>query len=776
LLVRLLVWLALLGVGACLGAAPTPVLAQGAPATAPQAPVQTGPITGTVDQIRIEGTQRVEPETVRSYLAIKPGDSFNADQVDRSLKNLYATGLFSDVSMRREGSTLVVVVTENPIINRLAFEGNSKLSNEDLTNEVQLRPRVVYTRTKVQSDVQRILDVYRRNGRFAATVDPKIIELPQNRVDLVFEINEGPSTGISRIAFVGNHRFSDSALKGTLQTKETRWYRFLSSDDTYDPDRVTLDRDLLRRFYLKNGYADFRVLSAVAELAPDGDSFYLTFTIDEGERYKFGKIDVTTTLPNLDVEQLKSLVTVDEGDWYNAEAVDSTVKALTDAVGTRGYAFAQIEPVVNRDRDKRILGINFQVQEGPRVYVERIDIEGNVRTLDSVIRREFQLVEGDAFNTSKLQRTEKRLKDLAYFKKVEVKPVPGSAPDRTVLQTTVEEQSTGDFTIGAGYSTTDGPLAQFSIRERNLLGRGQTVQANALIAAKRSEYDVGFTEPYFLNRELAATVDVFHTTQQAAQNLVFDSQSTGGYVGLGYHLTDNLTHGVRYTLRRDTISNVQPGASRFILEQVGSRLASIVTNQLDYDRLDSRIDPTDGYYLRGAVDLAGAGGDVHFARVTGSARKYFPIAPEYVLLTRIDGGYIKGLGEGVRIEDRFFLGGDNFRGFRIGAVGPHDVVTLDDLGANTYYVGTVEMSFPVGLPKELGVSGRVFTDFGSSFGVDEPSAAGQITDSGSLRISTGVGFSWHSPFGPIRLDLGYPVVKEKLDRTEIIRVSFGTNF
>jgi outer membrane protein insertion porin family len=764
--VRILVWLALLGIGACGNLWLAPAWAQ-----TTQAPAVAAPI---VQQIRIEGTERVEAETVRSYLAVKPGDAFNPDSVDRSLKNLYATGLFSDVSMRREGNTLVVVVVENPIINRLAFEGNSKLSSEDLTNEVQLRPRVVYTRTKVQNDVQRILDLYRRNGRFAATVDPKIIQLPQNRVDLVFEINEGPSTGISRIAFVGNRRFSDSALKGTLQTKETRWYRFLSTDDTYDPDRVTLDRDLLRRFYLKNGYADFRVLSAVAELAPDGDSFYLTFTLEEGERYKFGDIDVTTNLPNLDVQELKALVTVSQGDWYNADDVDNTVKALTDAVGSRGYAFAQIEPVVTRDRDKRILGINFQIQEGPRVYVERIDIEGNVRTLDSVIRREFQLVEGDAFNTSKLQRTEKRLKDLAYFKKVEVKPVPGSAPDKTVLLTTVQEQSTGDFTIGAGYSTSDGPLAQFSIKERNLLGRGQTVQGNALIAAKRSEYDVGFTEPYFLGRELSATADVFHTTQTATQNLVFDSQSTGGYVGLGYRLTDNLTHGIKYTLRQDTISNVQPGASRFIVEQVGSRLASVVTNQLDYDRLDSRVDPTEGYYLRGAVDVAGAGGDVHYVRFTGSARKYYSFGPEYVLLARIDGGYVKGLGEGVRIEDRFFLGGDNFRGFRVGAVGPHDSVTLDDLGANTYYVGTLEQSFPLGLPKELGISGRVFTDMGSSFNVDEPGPG--ISDSGSLRVSAGVGMSWHSPFGPIRLDLGYPVVREKLDRTEIIRISFGTNF
>jgi outer membrane protein insertion porin family len=300
------------------------------------------------------------------------------------------------------------------------------------------------------------------------------------------------------------------------------------------------------------------------------------------------------------------------------------------------------------------------------------------------------------------------------------------------------------------------------------------VSGNALVAAKRSEYDIGFTEPYFLGRELSATADVFHTTQSATDNLVFDSQSTGGYVGFGYHLTENLTHTIKYTLRQDTISNVQDGASRFIVEQVGTRIASVVTNQFDYDRLDSRIDPTDGYFLRGAFDVAGAGGDVHYIRFTGSARKYYQLAPEYVLLARIDGGYVHGLGEGVRIEDRFFLGGDNFRGFRIGAVGPHDSTTLDDLGANVYYVGTLEMGFPLGLPKELGLTGRVFTDMGSSFDVDEPGPG--ISDSGSLRVSAGVGASWRSPFGPIRLDLGYPVVKEKLDRTEIIRISFGTNF
>src|ERR1041385_2090327 len=430
---------------------------------------------GRIIDIRIEGLQRIEPETVRSYMSLQPGDAWDTERVDRSLKALFATGLFADVKLVREGNSLVVRVVENPIINRIAFEGNSKLADKDLNGEIQLRPRVVYTRTRVQNDVRRILELYRRRGRFAATVQPKIIQLPENRVDLVFEINEGPSTGVRSINFVGNRVFSDGTLRGAIETKESRWFRFLSTADTYDPDRLTYDRELLRKFYLTEGYADFRVASAVAELTPDRDGFVITFTIDEGERYKFGKVDVNIGLKDLPREAVLPLLTVQSGDWYDAQELEHSISVLTDALGNRGYAFVEVNPEVNRNREEHTVDVVFDVHEGPQVYVERIDISGNVRTLDKVIRREFLLVEGDAFNTNKMQRSKDRVKNLGFFKKVEVSNSPGSAPDRTVINTEIEEQSTGELSVGLGFSTTDGPLADVSIRERNFLGRGQDV-------------------------------------------------------------------------------------------------------------------------------------------------------------------------------------------------------------------------------------------------------------------------------------------------------------
>src|SRR5205807_4070836 len=384
---------------------------------------------GTISDIRIEGAQRIEPETIRSYLLVQPGEAWDDELVDRSLKALFATGLFADVNLSRVGNTLVIKVVENPIINRIAFEGNSKIDEKDLNAEIQLRPRVVYTRTRVQNDVKRILDLYRRRGRFGASVEPKVIQLSENRVDLVFEINEGEFTGVRSINFVGNRKFGDGKLRGVLQTKENRWYRFLSSDDSYDPDRLTYDRELLRKFYLTEGYSDFRVVSAVAELTPDRDGFIVTFTIEEGERYHFGKVDVAIKLKDLPREQVLPLLTLQPGDWYDAEAVEHSIAVITDALGNRGYAFVEVKPEINRNRDEHAIDIVFNVQEGPQVYVDRIDITGNVRTLDKVIRREFRLVEGDAFNTNKMNRSKERLKNLGFFKKVEVANSPGSAPD-----------------------------------------------------------------------------------------------------------------------------------------------------------------------------------------------------------------------------------------------------------------------------------------------------------------------------------------------------------
>lgn len=732
------------------------------------------PSGGTISEIRVEGTQRVEPETVRSYMLVQPGDPFDSDRIDRSLKSLFGTGLFADVALRREGDALIVRVVENPIINRIAFEGNHKLSDQTLDAEVQLKPRVVYTRTKVQSDVKRILDVYRRNGRFAASVDPKVIPLEQNRIDLVFEIDEGPVTGVRSITFVGNHQFSASRLREILQTKESRWYRFFSSDDNYDPDRLTYDRELLRKFYLSEGYADFRVVSAVAELTPARDGFFITFTIEEGERYRFGKIDVTNQIPDVKVEDLKPLVTVAEGDWYNADQVDKTISALTEALGNRGYAFVDIQPRVKRNADTRTIDVTFDIKEGPRVYVERIDITGNVRTLDKVIRREFRLVEGDAFNTSKLQRSEQRIKNLGFFKKTDVTTNPGSAPDKTVIGVNVEEQSTGEFSVGAGYSTSEGVLGDISIRERNLLGRGQDLRIGTVIAQRQQQVDLSFTEPYFLDRNLAAGIDLFEINQDNQLIGQFNQFTVGGSLRMGYQITEALRQTLKYTLRQDTINNVQPTASRFIQEEAGTRNTSSVGQVLLYDKRDNRLDPSAGYFGQIGVDVAGLGGDVRYVRTLLSAGYFYSLAPQYVLSLTGEGGYIHGIDDIVRIEDRFFVGGDNLRGFATGGIGPRDLSTNDALGGNIYYVGTVSLGFPVGLPQELGITGRVFSDFGSLFNLDEKGST--IADPHSVRVSAGFGLSWSSPLGPIKLDFALPVKKEGFDKKQFFRIGFGTRF
>ena len=614
---------------------------------------------GTVTDIRIEGAQRIEPETIRSYLLIQPGEAWDDELVDRSLKALFATGLFADINLSRVGNTLVVKVVENPIINRIAFEGNSKIDEKDLNAEIQLRPRVVYTRTRVQNDVKRILDLYRRHGRFGATVEPKLIQLSENRVDLVFEINEGEFTGVRGINFVGNHQYSDGKLRGIIQTKESRWYRFLSSDDSYDPDRLTYDRELLRRFYLTEGYADFRVVSAVAELTPDRNGFIITFTLDEGERYRFGKIDVNIKIKDLPAEAVLPLLTVHSGDWYDAEAVEKSISVLTDALGNRGYAFVDTKPNVTRNREEHTVDITFDVQEGPQVYVERVDIVGNVRTLDKVIRREFQLVEGDAFNSAKMQRSQQRLKNLGFFKKVEVTNSPGSAPDKTVVTAEVEEQSTGELSLGIGFSTTDGPLADVNIRERNFLGRGQDLRIGTVVSLRSQQVDLSFTEPYFLDRNIAAGFDIFE-------------------------ISENLRQTLKYTGRSDNITDLQPNTSLFIVLQAGQHTTSEIGQVLLYDRRDDRLDPSGGYYASLGNDFAGVGFGVDYVRNKVNAGYYYSVFPEWVLSVTGEAGYISGWGgQNVLIQDRFFVGGDNLRGFQSAGIGPRDSVSGDALGGQS---------------------------------------------------------------------------------------------
>ena len=730
---------------------------------------------GTVRDIRVEGVQRIEPTTVRSYLTLSPGDAFDPDRIDQSLKNLFNTGLFADVVLKREGDTLVVAVVENPIINRIAFEGNRRIEKDNLEKEIQLRPRTVYTRTRVQNDVQRILDIYRRQGRFAATVEPKIIQLDQNRVDLVFEINEGVRTGVRRITFVGNEKFSDGSLREAIQTKESAWWRFLSSDDNYDPDRLNYDRDLLRRFYLKEGYADFRVVSAVAELTPDRDDFVITFTIDEGERYKFGKVDINTTLKALDPEQIRGVMTTREGDWYNAQEVENTINKLATAVGDLQYAFVDVRPRITRNRDNQSIDITYEIAEGPRVFVERIDVTGNVRTLDKVVRRELLVSEGDPFSATKLRRSEQRIKDLGFFEKASITTAEGTAPDRSVVNVEVTEQSTGEIAIGAGYSTSDGPLADFSIRERNLLGRGQDLRFGATVSGRRQEYDVSFTEPYFLDRDLSAGFDLFRITRDYQDESSFDEKNTGFALRMGYPLTDNLRQRVYYQFQNTDITSVPTTASRYIQAEKGGRVTSLIGQELTYDRRNSRLDPTDGYYIRLTNDFAGVGGNARYLRNRLGAGYYLPVFSEsWVLSTTGEIGYIVGLGKDIALSDRFFIGGDTLRGFNTAGIGPRDLRTGDALGGTRYARGSVEMSFPLGLPEEFGLKGHAFSDVGTlgKVDIDDP----LVADSESIRLSAGAGVSWRSPFGPIRLDFAVPILKESYDKKEIFSFSFGTRF
>ena len=737
------------------------------------------PLSASAEQvikdIRVNGAERVEPATVLSYLDLRAGDPMNQGSLDRGLKSLFATGLFADVSLKQEGNVLIVDVVENPVINQIAFEGNDRIEDEELLAEIQLRPRQVFTRTKVQADVARLFQIYRRNGRFSVSIEPKVIKLEQNRVDLVFEIEENDVTKVESIRFVGNKHFDDDRLRTEISTKESAWYRFISADDRYDPDRLAFDQEKLRRFYLSQGYADFNLTSAVAELSNDRSGFYLTFTVEEGERYKFGDISISSQLRDFDASTLNKQVEIEKGDWYDADLVQETVDKLTDALGDLQYAFVSIKPDTVRNRDAKTVSIVFQISETPRVFVERIDVNGNMRTLDKVIRREMLLVEGDPFNKSKLARSEQRVRDLDFFETVEMDIQPGSAPDKTVVNMDVTEKSTGELSVGAGFSTNDGPLADFRIRERNLLGKGQDLLLATTIAGERTEFDLSFTEPYFLNRDLAAGFDLFHITRDLQDESSYDQQRTGGAFRLGFPLSERWREVLRYRYERNKITDVQSDASRFVLDQEGTRDTSALSQKLTYDNRDSTLFPTEGWYLWLDTEVAGLGGDAKYVSGKTGANYYIPLADRVILNMLGEVGAIKGFSDGdVKINERNFLGGNSLRGFEQAGVGPRDTSTDDSLGGNYFYRGSVETSFPVFVPEELGILGHAFSDFGSLWNLDDTGP--EVVDENSIRASVGVGLSWRSPFGPVRVDLAAPVAKEDFDETESFRFNFGTRF
>ena len=767
-------------------------------------------VAQTVSSVVVEGNRRVEADTVRSYFRPGPSGRLGALEIDEGLKALYGTGLFSDVRISHSGSRLIVTVVENPVLNRVVFEGNKKAKDEQLKAEVQSKPRGTLSRPTVQADVQRIIEIYQRSGRFDVSVVPKIITLPNNRVDLVFEIKEGEKTGVKEINFVGARAFSHGRLKDIIKTTRSNWLSFLQSTDIYDPDRVEADRDLLRRFYLKHGYADVRIVSAVGEYDPAKKGFIVTFTIDEGSQYRVGTVDVISNVKAIDPASLRGKLKLNAGNVYNADLLEKSIEAMTVEAAKRGYAFATVRPRGDRNFQTKTINLAFVVEEGARAYIERINIRGNIRTRDYVIRREFDLGEGDAYNRALIDRAERRLKNLNYFKTVKITNEPGSAPDRVVVNVNVEEQSTGEFSIGGGYSTSDGFIAEASIADRNLMGRGQFAKASVSYGQNTQGFELSFVEPYLLGYRMSGGVDVFAKNNLASNYVTYDSQTIGTNLRLGFALTEELSLAPRYSIYRQEISldsrydcypsssTCQP-ASLAVRKELaaGPVVVSLVGYSMNYNTLDNIKQPTSGLYAELKQDFAGLGGDVNFIRTSVETRNYYEVLPDIVGVLKLQGGNVAGWGsKDLRMLDHFQMGPNLVRGFAPAGIGPRDLSTgstNDALGGTMYWGASVEFQTPLYfLPKEIGIKLATFADAGSLWdyrGVT--SYQGQTLDVGlgdasMIRSSVGVGLIWDSPLGPLRFDLAYPLSKycatpitggaEVCDKTQIFRFGGGTKF
>jgi outer membrane protein insertion porin family len=747
----------------------------------------------TVGNIAVEGTQRVETETVLSYMQLSRGDSFDPERIDESVKALFQTGLFSDVQVFRRGSTLVVRVVENPMINSVRFSGNDEIDESDLSKEIELRERMVYTPARVQNDIQRIQAVYRRAGFQSVSIVPKLVQLPQNRIDLTYEITEGVETRIGEINFVGNEAFSDGDLRSVIASARHAWWKFFSKNDKYDPDRVEYDKVLLTRHYLKNGFADFKVISVDAQLQPDGINYVLTFTVEEGPLYRIGDVSVNRGEAPIEEDNLRRAVITNPGEDFDGSKIDKTVENITIEAGKAGYAFAKVEPDMQRDPANRILNIVYNIQEGPRTYVERIDIVGNTRTRDEVIRRELRIFEGDAYNRVLIDRARRRLTALDFFEKIDFREEQGSSADKVALIVEVVEKSTGSINFSLGYSTAEAVVGGVSISERNLMGRGQNIRLATQLSIKRQQVDFSFTEPYFMGMPISAGVDAFATRSDNQEYSSYTVDQIGGALRTGFRLDEWQSLNFKYSFSRRDIYDIDEDASLAIRDSEGVTYKSMVSATYTYDDLDNPLKPTKGFRAQLTGDLAGLGGDVYYASAEASAWWFHPLINDGIVL-KLEGnvGHMEGWnGEEVPIQDRFFKGGDSFRGFTRSGVGPRMLNSasgnIDAIGGQTYALGTVEVTFPIGLPEEFGIEGAVFSDFGTVFNAPEetlaagtPDCTGAVActvfDTATFRASIGAGLIWQSPFGPLRFDLAYPILKADYDEKEYFRFSIGTRF
>ena len=776
--------------------ASAPAFAQGAPSSgpagrpAPRAPVGAPPVTalpdaptaapvanttsGTIRSLNVVGNERLEAETVRSYIDLRAGEAYDRVTLDRALKDLFETELFADVQIRDDGEgNITIDVRENPVINRVIIEGAKRIKEDKIREEIKVAPRQIFTRSRTRADVARILELYRRGGRFAAKVEPKIVQLEQNRVDLIFEISEGPKSKVRQINIIGNEKFSDKELRGEMATRQARPLRMFTSNDTYDPDRLAYDQQKLRQFYLTQGYADFRVVSSVAELTPDRRDFIVTYVVEEGERYKFGKVDLVSEIRDVKADNFKRLLPMKEGDWYNAKLVEDTIDGLTESVGLLGYAFADVRPTFERDKDDRTMSMTFMINEAPRVYVESVTINGNTRTRDEVIRREFRLAEGDAFNSVKVKRSRDRIQSLGFFQeKLEVKQAPGTAPDKVALQVDVEERPTGSLQLSAGFSSIERFIFSFSIEERNFRGRAQQLRLSANISSYSKAVEVGFTEPYLFDRNLALGFDLFRRDYNSfnyntdgERYTTYEQVTTGGAIRAGTAINEYWQAQVRYSLSQDNVKlngdqyytiDPETGArtcnpiysGHYLCDALGKYVTSAIGFSLVNDTLDNRMRPSNGQRFIFNQDFAGIGGSVQYLRTRINYDRYWRLPYGFILNVGGEAGNIFGWGgDDVRLTDRFYLGEPRFRGFQIRGVGPRiirkyrlgvvddpateareDAIiedpeswSSDSIGGKNYYLGRAEVEIPLGTGgRELGIRPSVYVDVGALWSVKYP--------------------------------------------------------
>ena len=731
----------------------------------PSVPLQTN--------IIVQGNTRLDASVVIRDSLI---DLRKTDPKDLSyaIKNLYKTGYFENVNIFKKDNVIYINVKENPLIDQISIEGNNEISDEIILAELESKSRSVYSTDIIKNDVKKIQTIYKRGGYFSTFVEPKYIRLDQNRVNLVYEVYEGKEATIKKINFINNQVFSDSTLKDVISSSEFRWYEFWGSNDRFDRDRINYDKDLLKDYYYKNGYIDFRVISTNSSLVKNKKDFIVNFNLSEGKRYKVNKVGVRSSIKKLTSEQISELLSFESGDWYSSQDIESSIENINEVTSEYGYAFVEIIPRIKKV-NKQYIDITFDIDQGSKIYIDRINITGNIKTEDKVIRREVELVEGDPFSSLKLRQSEKNLRSSGLFENVDLKVDELTGTNKSTVDIEVTERSTGEFSVGAGFSSLDGAIGNIGIKESNAFGQAKEIALDLGLSTRRSSIDLSFTNPYFLDSDVAVGVDIFNIRRNNKTYSGYKHNIIGFKLRSGYEVFDDFRHISSYTLKRDKIHDIDGNTSLLIREQEGKRTNSVIGQAFQYDKLNDRLNPTDGFRIRLDLDYYGLIGDSeHFQSEIKIANFYrFTDSSGFFLGSFLEAGYIASIKD-LNINDRFFLNGDRLRGFKNLGVGPRDTSTGDALGGEIYYLARNELNFPLGLPDDLGLSGLAFLDIGTIYNTD--GSGSLIKDETSLRATAGVGITWISPFGPVKVFLSKPFLKENYDKKEIFRFSFGTTY